>query len=126
MQCMYRAREWRDHARSMRSESSASFAPLSIVLQKTARNFDPDQTFARRTRWQPKPPNAYLCVAINSTLPRLRMSVAARIIIELNIKHYRELLERETDASKRETIAKLLAEEEDKLAKLQADESGTK
>jgi hypothetical protein len=54
------------------------------------------------------------------------MSVAARIIIELNIKHYRELLERETDASKRETIAKLLAEEEDKLAKLQADESGTK
>jgi hypothetical protein len=70
------------------------------VLQKTARNFDPDQTFARRTRWQPKPPNAYLCVAINSTLPRLRMSVAE--------------------------IAKLLAEEEDKLAKLQADESGTK
>jgi hypothetical protein len=68
--------------------------------------------------------NAYLRVAINSTLPKLTMSVAARIIIELNIKHYRELSERETDASKRETIAKLLAEEEDKLAKLQADENG--
>jgi len=54
------------------------------------------------------------------------MSVAARIIIELNIRHYRQLLERETDASKRETIAKLLAEEEAKLKKLQADENGDK
>jgi len=54
------------------------------------------------------------------------MSVAARTIIELNIKRYRELLERETDASKRKTIANLLAEEEAKLAKLQADKNGDK
>jgi len=48
------------------------------------------------------------------------MSVAAKTIIELNIKHYRDLLRSETDVSKRQTIAKLLAEEEEeaKLAKL--------
>ncbi len=54
------------------------------------------------------------------------MSVAARTIIELNIKHYRELLGRETDASKRQTVAKLLAEEEAKLAKLLASKNGNK
>jgi hypothetical protein len=64
--------------------------------------------------------------AVNSTLPRLTMSVAARLIIELNIRHYLELLERETDASKREAIANLVAEEEAKLAKLQADENSDK
>jgi hypothetical protein len=42
----------------------------------------------------------------------------ARMIFELNIKHYRELLKTETDASKRPIIAKLLAEEEAKLVKL--------
>jgi hypothetical protein len=46
------------------------------------------------------------------------MSTAAKTIIELNIKHYQDLLRSETDASKRRTIAKLLAEEEAKLAKL--------
>lgn len=46
------------------------------------------------------------------------MSVAARTIIELNIKHYRELLKTESDSLKRRTIAKLLAEEEARLAKL--------
>ena len=46
------------------------------------------------------------------------MSVAAKTIIELNIKHYRDLMRSETDVSKRQTIAKLLAEEEAKLAKL--------
>jgi hypothetical protein len=49
------------------------------------------------------------------------MSVSTRTIIELNIKHYRELLKNETDASKRQTIAKLLAEQEAKLAKLPPD-----
>jgi len=43
---------------------------------------------------------------------------SARTIIELNIKHYRNLLKSETDASKRQTIERLLAEEEAKLAKL--------
>jgi len=42
---------------------------------------------------------------------------SARTIIELNIKHYRDLLKSETDASKRQTIERLLAEEETKLAK---------
>jgi ATP-dependent Zn protease len=44
------------------------------------------------------------------------MSPSVRLIIELNIKHYRELLKSEIDAVK--TIAQLLAEEEAKLAKL--------
>jgi hypothetical protein len=43
---------------------------------------------------------------------------SARTIIELNIAHYRNLLKNEADASKREIIAKLLAEEEAKLAKI--------
>jgi hypothetical protein len=49
------------------------------------------------------------------------MSDAARMIVGLNIQHYRELLRRETDTAKRQTIAKLLAEEEAKLAKLLAE-----
>jgi hypothetical protein len=43
---------------------------------------------------------------------------SARTIIELNIRHYRALLRTETDASKRQTVARLLAEEEAKLATL--------
>lgn len=46
------------------------------------------------------------------------MSPSVRMIIELNIKHYRELLKSETDAAKRATIIQLLAEEEAKLTKL--------
>lgn len=46
------------------------------------------------------------------------MSPAARTIVELNIKHYRGLLQSERDPGKRETIAKLLAEEEQKLRDL--------
>ena len=46
------------------------------------------------------------------------MSPRARRIVELNIERYRELLKTETDPSKLRTIAKLLAEEEAKLAKL--------
>jgi len=44
------------------------------------------------------------------------MGPSARTIIELNIQHYRALLRSETDEAKRQTIAKLLAEEEAKLA----------
>jgi hypothetical protein len=43
------------------------------------------------------------------------MNPSVRAIIELNIKHYRRLLQTERDAGKRQTIAKLLAEEERKL-----------
>ncbi len=46
------------------------------------------------------------------------MNVSARMIMELNIKHYRGLLKTETDASKRQIISKLLSEEETQLAKL--------
>ena len=46
------------------------------------------------------------------------MSIAARTIIELNIKHYRDLLRTETDLSKRTAAAKMLSEAEVKLAEL--------
>ena len=49
------------------------------------------------------------------------MSPSVRMIIELNIRHYRELLKTERDLSKRRTIEQLLAEEEAKLAKLSSD-----
>jgi hypothetical protein len=50
------------------------------------------------------------------------VGLSARTIIELNIRHYRALLKTETDSSKRQTIAKLLAEEEAKLANLSEQE----
>jgi hypothetical protein len=49
------------------------------------------------------------------------MAPSARMILELNIKHFRELLKTETDCATRRTIAKLLAEEEARLAKLLAE-----
>jgi hypothetical protein len=44
------------------------------------------------------------------------MSTSARNIVELNIRHYRKLLQTETDLKKREMIRTLLAEEEARLA----------
>jgi len=44
------------------------------------------------------------------------------MIIELNIKRYREILKTETDPSKRHRIVQLLAEDEAKLAKLSSKE----
>lgn len=38
-----------------------------------------------------------------------------RTISRLNIEHYKRLLESETDATKRQTVKRLLAEEEAKL-----------
>lgn len=38
-----------------------------------------------------------------------------RTIARLNIEHYKHLLERETDEARRQTIIRLLAEEEAKL-----------
>jgi hypothetical protein len=46
------------------------------------------------------------------------MSLSARMIVELNLRHYRDLLKTETDLSKRRTIGNLVAEEEAKLVKL--------
>jgi hypothetical protein len=54
------------------------------------------------------------------------VSVSVQMIIDLNIQHYRDLLKTETDASKRQTISKLLAEEEAKLAKLLGQEGKNK
>ena len=48
------------------------------------------------------------------------MSTSAREIVELNIRHYRNLLKTETDPKKRQTIAQLLAEEMARLARLKA------
>ncbi len=44
-----------------------------------------------------------------------------RTVATLNIEHYRRLLATETEASKRKVLQKLLAEEEAKLARAQAD-----
>jgi len=46
------------------------------------------------------------------------MSSSPHIIVELNIRHFRELLETERDPAKREMIERLLSEEEQKLAEL--------
>jgi hypothetical protein len=50
------------------------------------------------------------------------MNPSVRMIVEINIKYYRELLKTELDLAKRRTIAQLLAEEEAKLAKLFSDQ----
>jgi hypothetical protein len=50
------------------------------------------------------------------------MSTSARVIAELNIRRYRNLLKTETDPKKRRTIAALLAQEEAKFAALSARE----
>lgn len=49
------------------------------------------------------------------------MSPAARIIVELNIAHYRALLHAERDAGRRKVIAKLLAAQERKLIEARED-----
>jgi hypothetical protein len=52
-------------------------------------------------------------------------STSPRTIIELNIAHYRNLLKDKANASKRQTIAKLLAEEEVKLTEHLAQKTET-
>jgi hypothetical protein len=42
-----------------------------------------------------------------------------RFVAKHNIEHYREALAKETDEAKRRTLARLLAEEEAKLAALE-------
>jgi hypothetical protein len=41
-----------------------------------------------------------------------------KTIAKLNIEHYRRLLSDETDAAKRQTLQRLLVEEEKKLAQI--------
>lgn len=42
-----------------------------------------------------------------------------RTVVDLNIAHFKRLLSTETDAVKRQTIERLLAEEEAKLARME-------
>ena len=51
------------------------------------------------------------------------MIPSIRMIVDLNIRHFRDLLKSETDPAKRRTITDLLAEEEVKLAGLVSEES---
>jgi len=44
-----------------------------------------------------------------------------RSVARLNIEHYRRLLATETDESRRNTVLRLLAEEEAKLANLEPE-----
>jgi len=53
------------------------------------------------------------------------MNPSVRTIIDLNIRRYRELLKTETDPTKGQTIAMLLAEEEAKLANLVTEQVRT-
>lgn len=52
------------------------------------------------------------------------MSPSARTIVELNVLHFRRLLETENDSAKRKTIERLLAEQEQMLAALIKKEAG--
>jgi hypothetical protein len=54
------------------------------------------------------------------------VSPSARMIVELNIKRYQDILKTETDPSKRQAISKLLSEEEAKLAELLTQEGKSK
>jgi len=78
---------------------------------KFVAEFDPDQTIAGDV--------CSVCKRRDVNLFHVseidRVSTAARTIIELNIKHYRELLKSEIDPAKRRAIAQLLREEEAKL-----------
>ena len=49
-----------------------------------------------------------------------------KTVADLNIQHFKKLLETETDLVKRRTIQRLLAEEEAKLALALANKTGSK
>ena len=48
-----------------------------------------------------------------------------KTVADLNIAHFKDLLAVETDPAKRQTIERLLAEEEAKLALAQVNKAGT-
>jgi hypothetical protein len=49
-----------------------------------------------------------------------------RTVADLNIEHFKKLLETETDPVKKQTIQRMLAEEEAKLARALANKTGSK
>jgi hypothetical protein len=59
------------------------------------------------------------------TRKRQRQAVD-KTVADLNIAHFRKLLAAETDPVKRQTIERLLAEEEAKLARALAGKVGTR
>jgi hypothetical protein len=80
---------------------------------------DQDQSIGGSNRYWPA-----LCrmrlVAFHRLRGIMSRSVPEVGVIELNIRHYRDLLERESDPEKRDAFAKLLAAEQAKLAALVA------
>jgi hypothetical protein len=88
------------------------------LCTKNQPEFDPDQIFTFDRLWPPEISHARIFEVRLANLWAAAMNASARMIMELNIKHYRELLKTETDASKRQVISKLLSEEEAQLAKL--------
>jgi hypothetical protein len=91
--------------------------PLHLC-NKNQPEFDPDQIFTFDRRWSSKISHARIFEVRLTNLWAAAMNASARMIMELNIKHYRELLKTETDVSKRQVISKLLSEEGAQLAKL--------
>ena len=59
---------------------------------------------------------------VNTERPK---QVMDRTVADLNIEHFRKLLASETDPAKRQTIERLLAEEEAKLGRAPAGKGGT-
>jgi hypothetical protein len=94
--------------------SKQSMCPIIALRHKISSKFDPDQISTSDGLWPPQLSE----LRIFEVLPNLwaaSMNASARMIMELNIKHYRELLKNETDASKRQVISKLLSEEQAQL-----------
>jgi hypothetical protein len=100
--------------RSKQSMCRYTFAP------ENQPKFDPNQIFTSDYLWPPQLSDARVFEVRLTNLWAASMNASARMIMELNIKHYQELLKTETDASKRQVISKLLSEEKDQLAKLLA------
>lgn len=85
------------------------------LCNKINSKFDPDQIFISDRLWLPQLSDLRI-FEVRLTNPwAASMNASARMIMELNIKHYRELLKTETDASKRQVISKLLSEEQARL-----------
>ena len=66
--------------------------------------------------FQPRRNGLYL---VKGEAWRLEEPAVDRTVARLNVEHYRKLLANETDETRRQTIARLLAEEEAKLARLE-------
>ena len=96
------------------------------VASKINRKFDLGQVFTSDRLWPPQVSDARIFEGDLLTFEGASVSVSVRMIIDLNIQHYRDLLKTETDASKRQTISKLLFEEEVKLANLLTQEGKNK